>query len=191
MSLKARNWIAVLYPENMVDDWLHILEELCVPAFVSPLHTPDVDEKKEHYHIMLMYDSPTTYERVLEDFQLLGNVKICKVVRSLVGSARYLCHLDHPTRQQFPDYLNQVVSFSGADYQYVIKQPKDSLVSLCDIFAVIDRENISCWRGFINYCRFQNNQLLQRLMSNTATVVAVKEYIREGVGYDDRRKIDY
>ena len=185
--LKARNWIAVLYPENMVADWLHVLEELCVPSFVSPIHSADNDDTKPHYHIMLMYDSPTTYELALNDFQQLGNVKICKVVRSLVGSSRYLCHLDQPKKEQFPDFLNKVISLSGADYEYVIKQPKDSLVALCDIFSIIDEYNISSWRGFINYCRYYNKKLMERCFSNTATVIAVKEYIREEIGYCDRR----
>ena len=188
MSAKCRNWIAVLYQESVKPDWLHILEESCISAFVSPLHTGDNDDIKPHYHIILMYDGPTTYENALADFQSLGTVKICKIVRSLVGSSRYLCHLDNPTKQQFPDYKDQLLEFAGADYEYIIHQPKDSLVELCELFNKIDVEGISSWRGFISYCRFHNPNLLKRCLANTATVVCVREYINE-VKYEIDNKI--
>lgn len=179
MSAKCRNWVAVIYQENLYPNWLATLESMCISAFVSPLHGGDNEDVKPHYHIVLMYDGPTTYDNALQDFNALGRVKICKLVRSLVGTARYLCHLDNPMKQQFPDWKEQLLEFSGADYEYIIHQPKDSIVELCEIFNKIDVEGINCWTGFIDYCRFHNPQFLKRILANTATVVCVKEYIND------------
>ena len=33
---KTRNWMSILYPESSVDNWLSILEETCIPTFISP-----------------------------------------------------------------------------------------------------------------------------------------------------------
>ena len=59
---KTRNWVTIVYPESAPKDWRDKLREECIQAVVSPLHNadanPDGEQKKEHYHVMLLFDGP-------------------------------------------------------------------------------------------------------------------------------------
>ena len=57
---RTRNWATVVYPESAPENWESALQELCIPAFISPLHDNDLNTngelKKGHFHIMLLFD---------------------------------------------------------------------------------------------------------------------------------------
>lgn len=38
MQNRTRNFATVVYPESAPDNWKGILEEQCIPAFISPLN---------------------------------------------------------------------------------------------------------------------------------------------------------
>ena len=101
---RTRNFATVVYPESAPDNWQSILEEQFVPAFISPLHDSDLnptgEPKKEHYHVVIMYDSVKTMEQAQDLFQKIGGVG-CERVQSIRGYARYLCHLDNPDKHQY------------------------------------------------------------------------------------------
>lgn len=63
---RHRGWVWVAYPESIADDWREALVNEGVPTYVSPLHDRDVNgngvPKKPHYHGLMLWDSPTTYE---------------------------------------------------------------------------------------------------------------------------------
>ncbi|MDU2191324.1 MAG: Rep family protein, partial [Klebsiella pneumoniae] len=39
---RTRNFTTIVYPESAPENWLEILQQLFVPALVSPLHDKDV-----------------------------------------------------------------------------------------------------------------------------------------------------
>lgn len=43
MQERTRNFATVVYLESAPENWERILEEHCVPAFISPLHDKDID----------------------------------------------------------------------------------------------------------------------------------------------------
>lgn len=73
---------------------------------ISPLHDKDIDptgeSKKPHYHIILNYDGPTTYEHVKELCDSL-NMTIPIKLESLRNMYRYHLHLDNPEKYQYDD----------------------------------------------------------------------------------------
>lgn len=119
---RTRDWACVVYPDSAPKDWVNILEDFHVPAFISPLHSVDVDNgtgelKKAHYHVLLMFEGPKTYRQFDRIRFAIGGVGR-EYVQSKRGYARYLCHLDNPEKAQYPpDY---VISLSGADYMETI-----------------------------------------------------------------------
>lgn len=101
---KTRNWWFVLYPESAPEDWLETLQRTMIPFALSPLHEYDVNDdgslKKAHYHVMLRYDGPTTYNHVLELTRSL-NQPIPEVYKSYSGAYEYLIHLNNPEKYQY------------------------------------------------------------------------------------------
>lgn len=53
-SSRYRNFATVVYPESAPENWLEILAEQFVPAFVSPLHDLDVNPTGEVKRLITM-----------------------------------------------------------------------------------------------------------------------------------------
>lgn len=101
-SLKARYWCGVLYPENMIPDWKDQIGRILQNPICYCVHDKDtlsdhVEDRKEHVHVMNMYNGPTTAKKVMKDFDKLslpGKTCISTVediinVKSMYG---YLIH---------------------------------------------------------------------------------------------------
>lgn len=123
---KTRNYYTVVYPDSAPKNWIDVLSEERVPAFVSPLHdadvNPDGEAKKPHWHVMIMFDGPKPADRARAIFDKIGGVG-CDAVVSVRGYARYLCHLDNPEKHQYDQ--GDVRQLSGADYVAAIGLPTD------------------------------------------------------------------
>lgn len=77
---RTRNYATVVYPESAPIDWIRLLQEQCVPALISPLHDKDLNTdgtlKKEHFHVMILFDGVKTSEQAQEVFSVIGGVGI-------------------------------------------------------------------------------------------------------------------
>lgn len=103
---KGRLWATVGYPESLPIDWLERLSETGLQVAISPLHDKDFDPngqpKKSHYHIIFVYDGPTTQKHVKDLCDSLNMVLPIKL-ESLRGMYRYHLHLDNPDKYQYDD----------------------------------------------------------------------------------------
>lgn len=119
-NIKKRHWAFVLYPESAPDDWKHQLQMTGLPCAISPLHDNDVnptgEPKKAHYHIILCYNGPTTFNAV-KTFTESLNQPIPQPLDSVSGMYRYLTHDDNPEKAQYnKDDILQMNGFNVADY---------------------------------------------------------------------------
>lgn len=103
---KGRLWATVCYPESLPENWLEILRLTGLPIAISPLHdkdvNPDGEIKKAHYHVIFVYDGPTTYNHVLDLCNEINAVHPIKL-ESLRGMYRYHTHMDNPEKYQYDD----------------------------------------------------------------------------------------
>lgn len=103
---KGRIWAFVGYPESLPTDWFDILQQTGLQIAISPLHDHDLDPtgelKKAHYHFMVIYEGPTTYNHVLELTKSL-NCTIPIKLESARGMYRYHIHMDNPEKYQYDD----------------------------------------------------------------------------------------
>lgn len=106
-KVKKRCWSIIGYPESLAADWLQQLTETGLKVAISPLHDRDIKTtqedfeedpqnssgsfKKPHYHIMLIWENPTTYNNVMEVAERI-NCKLIKPVESPVGMFWYHIH---------------------------------------------------------------------------------------------------
>lgn len=104
MADAQRSYYAVflVYPESAPDDWWEILKRSHGSYARSPLHSPDGEESKEHYHVIYKHPNNIRLDamkRVIpEGVPANGHVELCCHPRNY---QRYLLHLDDPEKQQF------------------------------------------------------------------------------------------
>lgn len=116
-NIKKRAWALVCYPESLPDNWQDFLEKTGLEIAVSPLHdkdiNPDNTPKKAHYHIILVYQNPTTYKNVKENICDYLNCPSPQPLESVKGYYRYLTHRDNPEKYQYNE--NEITTLNGFD----------------------------------------------------------------------------
>lgn len=174
---RTRNFATVIYPESAPENWQDILTEQFVPAFISPLHNLDVNPtgevKKEHYHVLLMFEGVKTNEQACEIFNKIGGVG-CERVQSLRGYARYLCHLDNPEKHQYDTV--DVRCLSGADYPSAIGLATDKYKAVGEIIDYCVANQVYSYADLLVYARNERYDWF-RVLCDNGTVV-VKEFLK-------------
>lgn len=103
-NVKKRNWAFVLYPESAPENWLEQLRETGLHCAISPLHDRDTNAdgtpKKAHYHVILCYAGPTSYNVVKKLTEHLRQ-PIPQPLEAVRGYYRYLTHEDNPEKAQY------------------------------------------------------------------------------------------
>lgn len=100
--VKKRNWAFVVYPESLPENWIEILTLSGLQIAISPLHdkdkNPDGTPKKPHYHVLVVYNGPTSFNVVkrLAVDKLNGVNPIA--LEAVRGYYRYLTHEDNPEK---------------------------------------------------------------------------------------------
>lgn len=176
-SGRYRNFGCVVYPESAPDGWEDILAEQKIPAFISPLHDRDIDPqqqpKKQHYHVMVMFEGKKSTDQVKKIFEQIGGVG-CEVVNSIRGYARYLCHLDNPEKAQYN--VDDVRRLGGADYTAIIGLVSDKYKAIRDMRAWCKDNNIVSYADLFDYAA-ECNEGWFRVLCDCGTVV-MKEYLK-------------
>ena len=121
----------VLYPESAPSDWRKKLQETGIQCAISPLHDKDVNAdnspKKPHYHIILAYEGPTTYNNVLSLCESL-NQPIPQPLEQLRGYYRYLVHKDNPEKYQYDEY--KISTLNGFDISNYLDLTNSQVVAI-------------------------------------------------------------
>lgn len=174
---RTRNFACVVYPDSAPENWLDILSDQFVPAFISPLHNEDVnptgEKKKDHYHVLIMFDSVKTAEQARAVFEMIGGVG-CEVVNSSRGYARYLCHLDNPEKHQY--CVEDVRCLAGADYANVISLVTDKYKAIGEMIDFCQSQDIYSYALLLEYARIERFDWF-RVLCDSGTVV-IKEYLK-------------
>lgn len=141
-STKKRNWAFVLYPESAPADWIERLKLSGLMGAVSPLHDKDInadgEPKKAHYHIILVYAGPTSFNVVNALCESL-NQPIPQPLESVRGYYRYLTHKDNPEKYQYSD--TDIVTFGGFDYRDYVEMTKSEVLKCIRSVQALIRDN--------------------------------------------------
>lgn len=185
---RYRNFATVVYPESAPEGWQDILSEYHIPAFISPLHDKDISvdgsSKKAHYHVILMYDAPTTKERAQSIFESIGGVGLL-TLQVLRSYARYLCHLDDPNKVQYN--VSDVKELSGSVYHDIISSSADRYQAFGEMIDFCEQYNVSSFYLLSRYARI-NRSDWYRILCDSGTVF-MKEFLKSrewslGKGFD-------
>ena len=96
-SGNAKYWWAVLYPDNMVDDWQEKVSDLVQVAGCYCIHDKDKDghngDRLVHYHMILAFNNTTTYNHALNVFrEVAPGCHTCKRIIDIRHAFDYLIH---------------------------------------------------------------------------------------------------
>lgn len=129
-DVKKRNWAFVVYPESAPADWRERLQKSGLQCAISPLHdqdtNPDGEPKKPHYHVILVYGGPTTYNNVkaLTNGQLGQTVP--QPLEQVRGYYRYLTHADNPEKAQYS--AGDIQLLNGFDIRDFVEMTKSEVM---------------------------------------------------------------
>ena len=124
-NVKKRNWAFVAYPESLPEDWKEQLQRSGLQCAISPLHDKDVnptgEPKKPHYHVIVCYAGPTSYNVVKALTDSL-NCPIPQPLEQVRGYYRYFLHKDNPEKYQYSaEQIQTINGFSIADFVELTK----------------------------------------------------------------------
>ncbi len=95
---KARYWLGVLYPENMLEGWEVNVGDILQLPFAYCIHDSDHningEDRKTHVHFIVVFPNTTTYKHALSVFKLLGEKAInkCEAAVNIRHAYDYLIH---------------------------------------------------------------------------------------------------
>jgi hypothetical protein len=189
---KTRNWTFVHYLDEdhaSIRKLIEKIEALHVKAFISPLHDKDVNAdgeiKKEHYHVALCFDGPTTYNSVKELTEELED-PIPQPVASIIGMLRYLTHKDNPEKFQYSD--DDVKFLNGAskdEYLDIITSSANKVQSLRELFKYLNTHDVTEYGDFLDFLVIRDDPEVNSkdydvwfsLATNSHTL-AIKSYLQ-------------
>ena len=148
-EIRKRNWSFITYPDSVPLDWLELLRLNGLVCVISPLHDADLhaneDEKKPHWHVIVVYDGPTSFN-VVETLTKSLNAPRPIALQHVRGMYRYLTHDDNPEKVQYDKKdLVFINGFSIDDFIELsknevseIKKTMTSFIRLHDILEYCD-----------------------------------------------------
>lgn len=141
-NMKKRNWAFVLYPESAPENWKELLQQTGLGIAISPLHNKDInptgETKKAHYHIILTYDGPTTYNNVRSLTELLGQ-PIPQPLEQVRGYYRYLTHKDNPEKAQYDE--KDIITYNGFNIQDFVELTSSEVMAIKKQLQSFIRDN--------------------------------------------------
>ena len=188
-NVKKRNWTFVLYPESAPKDWQEKLKLSGLMCAISPLHDKDTnptgEAKKAHYHILIVYSGPTTYNAVAK-FTASLNATIPQALESVRGMYRYFSHKDNPEKYQYNEAeittingfnINDLVELTKSEVNelkvsilgYVRRLCITEYADLVDF--LVDNEMLAEYDVVINNTFFFNTYITSRRNSSSYTTI--------------------
>ncbi len=167
---RSRVWACIVYPESVSEDWMDRLSDQHVPALISPLHNMDVvvtgELKKPHYHVMVLWKSPTSEDVARAVFEEIGVMMPPELVRSAKGYARYLVHMDDHDKHRYDE--TDVKGLSGISWKEIaLDEGEEVDYILMEIEDYVDENNIISFRQLCRYARYERPEWIHVLHTRT------------------------
>ena len=143
-NIKKRNWAFIVYPESAPSNWRDILQETGCMFAISPLHdqdiNPDGEVKKPHYHVIICYDGPTSYN-VIKRITDMINSPIPQPLEQVRGYYRYFTHMDNPEKYQYKE--SDITTINGFDINNYIEMTYTEVAKyILEIQSIIRQHDI-------------------------------------------------
>ena len=168
-----------MYPESAPENWRDVLDDYHIEWAESPLHEYDTNPggelKKAHWHIVLAFDGPKSYEQVVEILDPL-NCPIPQRCHSLKGAVRYFAHLDNPEKFQYP--VSAIVGHGGFDVTAALAPSSSERYTLIsEMVAFVKSEGITEFQDLMDYAVANERESWFPLLCDSCAFV-MQQYIK-------------
>lgn len=167
-NVKKRNWAFVLYPESAPENWREELQKTGLQCVISPLHdrdiNPDNTPKKAHYHVILAYSGPTSYN-VVKTLTDKLNQPIPQALEQVRGYYRYLTHKDNPEKAQYDESeIKAINGFNIADFSELTRSETTQIKKSLQL--LIRQHGIMEYAELMDYLQDEDMNLEYEIASN-------------------------
>lgn len=177
-NVKSRCWTFLVYPESAPENWEDLLMGL---TYCYKLHDCDVvkstgELKKDHFHVVMKFEGPTTYNTVKELTDRL-NSPIPQPVKSLRGMIRYLIHADNKDKYQ---YKREDIVSVGMDQEieqaFTVKKTDDEkkmerVSTWQKVMDIVNDQHLTSWKQLDAVLKTLNDPDLIDYAANHAYLV--------------------
>ena len=186
---RTRIWAAIVYPESAPENWRDSLDDQHIEWAESPLHefdtNPTGEIKKAHWHIVMSFDGPKSYDQVREITAPL-NCAAPQKCHALKGAVRYFAHLDNPEKYQYS--VSDIRGHGGFDVQSALAPTSGQRYDLIVEMMEYIRESKICeFQDLMDYAAAERRQdWFPLLVDNSAFVIG--QYLKSIRHRQDQQK---
>lgn len=186
---KARYWCAVLYPENMLDNWQEVIGDKLGLPYCYCIHDKDSlgtykakvedeghDSRKVHIHVIVAFPNTTTYKTAFNTFQKLAKdgckcLAWCEAVNTIRNKYEYLIHNTETAKKQgkyqySPSERIMGNNFDIGNFEQVSKA--DKLAMSKEICQLIVNDRITNFADlFLTIVNNYDNEYFEMLQTNS------------------------
>lgn len=185
-TTRTRNWTVVIYPEHFIRKDItpikriqEVLNTFHIEYVLSPLHDADKngaeEDKKPHYHALLLFGGVKSYEQVKEVIEPL-NCPPPQKVHSTKQLVRYFLHLDHPDKHQYSK--NDLISYGGVDIADLLRPSSSERYALiAEMMDFIDDNEIAEITDLLFYARKDRKEDWFPILCDSSTYL-INTYIK-------------
>lgn len=148
MSKRHRDFLFIIYPESMPENWLMIIESFCVPTLISPIHDSDIDDngevKKAHRHVLLHCSGMKNDDAFFPLLDSLGiNSHHFEYPNDVRASVRYFFHLDTKDVKKARYKIEDGICLNGFDLSnYLTIEEAWDVPKILDVIRTQDIRSI-------------------------------------------------
>lgn len=178
---RSRNININFYPEDLPDDWKERIDSLGIKWILSPLHDQDYNAdgtpKKAHHHAMFLNSNKKTVKQMMDELANLFGVSPSGSVIGVphgqltidrTATVRYMAHLDHPDKAQYP--AEEIQGRNGADVMDILKRSRtETLNVMIAMEEYIERNRIIELCDFSKAIRYEHQDWYEILTTKNTT----------------------
>lgn len=159
---KKRNWAFVAYPESLPNAWIEQLQQSGLQCAISPLHDRDYNAdgslKKAHYHVILCYSGPTSFNVVRNLVCDQLGQPIPQALEQIRGYYRYFTHKDNPEKAQYNE--SEIKFINGFNINDYVELTKSEIVKIkSNIQTIIKDNQIYEYSDLLDFLQSKENYL--------------------------------
>lgn len=160
---KYKNWVAVLWLENMRPDWEEVISGIIQFPYAYCIHDKDLDtedeDRKPHVHLIISYGNNTTYKHIMSVYHMFDKdplhpcVNTCERILNIRYMYNYLIHDTEDCRKKHKFLYPESCRIEGNNFdiglleQFTLEEKYEMILEIC---RMLDDSTITTYNAAFN-----------------------------------------